>query len=196
MEDSADIDSWVSRRLAKFRSDRHITLAQLADQTGISAAHLSRLEGGTRQPSIASLLQIAQAYGVSLSHLVEGPDDKEYHLVRAGAAMEHQGEEGLYAVLSGPDAAIAVVQFELPGGNRTTPATHSGEEWLHIVAGEIQLDLADKAIALQVGDSIHFDSARTHKLINTGRRSATVLIASTAAAVPVHHPVPAHRPSS
>jgi DNA-binding XRE family transcriptional regulator len=55
-----DVDVWVARRLKELRGERGITLTALAEQTGISAAHLSRLEKGERQPSIGSLLQIAR----------------------------------------------------------------------------------------------------------------------------------------
>jgi transcriptional regulator with XRE-family HTH domain len=187
----ADIDLWVARRLKQLRAERGITLTALAEQTGISAAHLSRLEKGDRQPSIGSLLQISRVYGVSVSELVQDQDEEEYHLVRAGEATRHPGQDGVYTVLSGSGAAIAVVRVELPGGRRTKEAKHIGEEWLHVLSGVIELALAGQEIRLSAGDSVHFDSGRPHRLTNTSEDSATVLIASTAATMPMHHPVPA-----
>jgi transcriptional regulator with XRE-family HTH domain len=189
----ADIDLWVARRLKELRAERGITLTALAEQTGISAAHLSRLEKGDRQPSIGSLLQISRVYGVSVSDLVQDRDEGDYHLVRADQATRHPGEDGAYTVLSGSGAAIAVVRVELPGGRRTKEARHVGEEWLHVLSGVVDLELAGQGIHLSAGDSVHFDSGRPHQLTNTGMDRATVLIASTAAAMPTHHPVPALR---
>jgi transcriptional regulator with XRE-family HTH domain len=188
-----DIDLWVARRLKELRAGRGITLTELAEQTGISAAHLSRLEKGDRQPSIGSLLQISRVYGVSVSELVQDQDEEDYHLVRAGEATRHPGQDGTYTVLSGSSTAIAVVRVELPGGRRTKEARHAGEEWLHVLSGTIKLALAGQDIHLPAGDSVHFDSGRPHQLTNTGEDSASVLIASTAATVPMHHPVPARK---
>jgi transcriptional regulator with XRE-family HTH domain len=194
MNSSSDLDVWVSRRLKELRAERGITLTTLAEQTGISAAHLSRLEKGDRQPSIGSLLQIARVYGVSVSQLVQEQEEEDYHLVRAGTEVAHQGPDGLYTVLSGRASSIAIVRVELAAGKRTREAKHAGEEWLHILAGEIKFSLATESIAMKTGDSIHFDSARLHRLANTGKKNASVLIASTAATMPMHHPVPGSKP--
>ena len=53
--DADATDLRVSARLRELRSERGITLSALAEQTGISAPHLSRLEKGERQPSIGAL---------------------------------------------------------------------------------------------------------------------------------------------
>lgn len=190
---SAEIDLWVARRLKELRAERGITLTALAHQTGISAAHLSRLEKGDRQPSIGSLLQIARVYGVSVSDLVQDQDKDDYYLVRADEAARHPGPDGVYTVLSGPASAIAVVQVELPGGRRTAEAKHMGEEWLHLLSGTVVLALEGRDVPLSAGDSIHFDSGRPHKLTNAGQTATTILIASTAATMPMHHPVPARK---
>jgi transcriptional regulator with XRE-family HTH domain len=56
MAEDADIDRQVAARLRQIRLDRGLTLARLAEVTGLSAAHLSRIETGERQPSVGSLL--------------------------------------------------------------------------------------------------------------------------------------------
>jgi transcriptional regulator with XRE-family HTH domain len=58
-------------RLARIRRQHGLTLEELARRSGLSAAYLSRVESGQRQPSLASLLSVAEAYGVSLGSLVD-----------------------------------------------------------------------------------------------------------------------------
>ena len=181
----------MSRRLRELRAERNLTLAALAKQTGISAPHLSRLEKGERQPSIGGLLQIARVYGVSLSELVEEDREEDFHMLRAADTVHRDTGNGVFTVLSGPRAAISVVRVELPVGNGTQPARHDGEEWLHILAGSVELQIDERDVCLSEGDSVHFDSSRLHKLSAVGECAATVLIASTAATMPMHHPVPA-----
>ncbi|MEV5530138.1 helix-turn-helix domain-containing protein [Streptomyces prunicolor] len=186
-----DTDLWVAQRLKDMRGERGITLTTLAEQTGISSAHLSRLEKGVRKPSIGSLLQIARVYGVSISELVQEPDQDDFHLVRADAAMTRDGQDGRYTVLSGSRETMSVVRVELAAGKNTKTARHVGEEWLHVLSGAITLDISGVSLELDTGDSVHFDSSKEHRLTNKDDVVATVLIASTAATVPMRHPIPA-----
>jgi transcriptional regulator with XRE-family HTH domain len=188
--DSEDVDLLVARRLHALRRERGVTLTALAAQTGFSAAHLSRLEKGERQPSIAALLHLARVYGVPVSTLVDAQDDGSYHVVRAADAVTHHSHDGKYTVLSGSRAALAVVRLELPAGQRSDIARHPGEEWLHVLAGKVTLSLAGAELILGQADSVHFDSSLSHQLATPARHPATVLIASTSATVPMQHPIP------
>src|ERR1700692_3889476 len=51
------------------RETRGLTLEQAAESSGISKSHLSRLESSERQPSVASLLALSDAYGVPVGVL-------------------------------------------------------------------------------------------------------------------------------
>ncbi|WP_329062795.1 helix-turn-helix domain-containing protein [Amycolatopsis sp. NBC_01480] len=185
-----DVDLRVSGRLRELRGQRGLTLSALAGQTGISAPHLSRLEKGERQPSIGALLQLARVYGVSVSHLVEEHEEDDLSIVRAGDAPVHRGQDGRYTVLSGPRSTISVVRIELTPGKPTKVAEHVGEEWLHVEAGTVRLTVDGRKETLSAGDSVHFDSARSHRLSAAEGEPAVVLIASTAATMPMRHPVP------
>ncbi|MFJ5265157.1 cupin domain-containing protein [Streptomyces sp. NPDC088387] len=87
-----------------------------------------------------------------------------------------------------------MIRVELEPGRSTKDAKHAGQEWLHVVSGDVVLRLTGKDIAMSAGDSLHFDSSKVHRLSNRTERSATVLVASTAATTPMHHPVPAAKP--
>jgi len=188
--DSADVDLLVARRLHALRRERGVTLTDLAAQTGMSAAHLSRLEKGERQPSISALLQIARVYGVPVSSLVDDQDNGSYRVVRAADTVARHGRDGTYTILSGARATLSVVRLELAAGQRSGTARHAGEEWLHVLAGEVTLVLGDEQLSLEAADSVHFDSSLTHQLAARGKRPAAVLIVSTSATAPMQHPVP------
>jgi quercetin dioxygenase-like cupin family protein len=187
MAEDADIDRLVAARLRQVRLDRGLTLSRLAEVTGISAAHLSRIETGERQPSVGSLLQLARAYGTSIGALVENSPERDYHLVRAGAATVHESGGGRYQVLSGPQTLLAVVTLELVAGGSTDEARHAGEEWLHALDGPVLLRLDKHEITLGTGDSVQFESSAAHSLHNEGKRSARALIVSSASSL--RHPV-------
>jgi transcriptional regulator with XRE-family HTH domain len=60
----------IAESLHEERVRAGLTLEQLARRADLSTAHLSRLESGDRQPSVAALLSLARALGVSLSWLL------------------------------------------------------------------------------------------------------------------------------
>ena len=64
----------VGPRLRRVRTQRDVTLTELAAATGISKSTLSRLESGQRKPSLELLLPIAQAHRIPLDELVGAPD--------------------------------------------------------------------------------------------------------------------------
>lgn len=79
----AAVDRWssisavlaeVGPRLRRVRTQRDVTLTELAEATGISKSTLSRLESGQRKPSLDLLLPIAQAHRIPLDELVGAPD--------------------------------------------------------------------------------------------------------------------------
>ncbi|MEY9776943.1 transcriptional regulator with XRE-family HTH domain [Arthrobacter sp. MW3 TE3886] len=73
---SDDLDNTLSAvgpRLKRLRLRRDVTLADLAEQTGISASTLSRLEAGLRRPTLEQLLPLARVHGVTLDELVDAP---------------------------------------------------------------------------------------------------------------------------
>src|SRR3954468_5430952 len=64
----------VGPRLKRVRSDRGVTLTDVAERTGISKSTLSRLENGQRKPSLELLLPLAEVYRVPLDDLVGAPE--------------------------------------------------------------------------------------------------------------------------
>src|SRR5277367_1454749 len=62
--------SSLAEGLREERTRAGLTLEQLAERADLSTAHLSRLESGARQPSVAALIALARALGVSVSMLL------------------------------------------------------------------------------------------------------------------------------
>src|ERR1700722_4338648 len=60
-------------RLRELRLRRGGALEELAARGGLSKAHLSRLESGERQASIAVILTFSRVFNVSLASLFESP---------------------------------------------------------------------------------------------------------------------------
>ena len=73
----------LTERLAQARKARGLSQADAAERLNVSRQAISRWETGVGTPSLDSLIQMSQLYGVSLNELVYGPETAQ---PREGAA--------------------------------------------------------------------------------------------------------------
>ena len=65
----------IGPAIRKLRHEQEMTLDDLAEQAGISASHLSRLERGQTLPSFTVLAGIAHVLGVSIDEFAQLEQD-------------------------------------------------------------------------------------------------------------------------
>lgn len=58
---------FIGRKIKEFRKLSKMTQAQLAEKTGISETHMSKIEIGSNAPSIENFLKIAEVLNIPLS---------------------------------------------------------------------------------------------------------------------------------
>ena len=63
----------IGQRLKRLRLERGLSQRELA-APGVSYAYISRIEAGTRQPSVKALRRLASKLGVSADYLETGSD--------------------------------------------------------------------------------------------------------------------------
>jgi transcriptional regulator with XRE-family HTH domain len=172
----------LGSRLKAMRESREWTLENLADRCGLSKAFLSRLEGGSRQPSMVALKAIADAFAVSISALFEQPDDTAECIIIRGGSTGPKTANGLtYLPLSSSTKPFNLhpISVTVPANRAGTEVyRHVGEEWLYVVSGRLRLFIDGKPHVLEEGDSAHFDSRLPHRLdALDGKDARAILVA-------------------
>ena len=151
----------VGPRLKRVRTQRNITLVDLAAATGISKSTLSRLESGQRKPSLELLLPIAQAHKIPLDELVGAPEvgDPRIHL-------KPQARNGRVVVpLTRQPGALQAWKVVIPPDRKKPELrTHEGYEWLYVLNGRLRLILGDRDLVLSSGEAAEFDTHLPHRL--------------------------------
>lgn len=174
----------LPQRLRAARARQGWTLEQAAGRAGLSVPHLSRLESGGRQPSIAVLVALAAAYGAPVGALLGDDEAAAPTAVIRGATVPLVEGDGLtYASLTGrlPAPVLQALRVTIPVGRiKRGYAQHPGEEWLLVRAGRLRLDLDGEEAVLEVGDAAHFDAAVPHRLAAAGRQDAEVVLVAAA----------------
>ncbi|MFI1919901.1 helix-turn-helix domain-containing protein [Nocardia sp. NPDC020380] len=177
----SEIDTgWIGRRIAKLRAERGWTLAALAARVELSTTQLSRIESAARQPSIGTLIELARAFGVTLSELVDGEETSRYHLTRSKDRTTREIAGGQASTLSGRYPGLDALLLTLERGASIPEARHAGEELLCVLTGTVDLTIdTEKLTALTAGDTVHFPADLPHIVSNTGEDTAEVLIVAT-----------------
>ncbi len=149
----------VGPRLKRIRAQRGVTLAELAEATGISKSTLSRLEAGQRRPNLELLLPIAQAHQVPLDQLVGAPEVGDPRV--RFTPRNHKGRI-VVPLTRQPGALQAWKAIIPPEQNDPEIRTHEGYEWLYVLSGQMRLILADRDIIMGPGEAAEFDTRLPH----------------------------------
>jgi transcriptional regulator with XRE-family HTH domain len=186
--DVADDDQRVAAWIRAYRLRRNLTLAQLSELSGVSVGHLSRLENGSRTPTVRLLLQLARALGVSIGELVgETSEQSIVHISRSVDRRTIEADDTSLQSLSDPSLrALQAVELSLHPGRVGEPATHAGEEWIYVLSGAIELDLNGSVCALGADDAVHFRADVPHSLRNPHAEGAKVLIVNSLESPSLH----------
>lgn len=162
----------VGPRLQRLRARRNITLAALAEMTGISKSTLSRLENGQRRPTLDLLLALSRAYRVPLDDLVGAPAVGDPR-VRMKAGRVHG--RAVIPLTRQPDGMQAW-KIVIPASKvNSVPRAHDGHEWIYVLSGRVRLVLGDDDWVLSAGEVAEFDTRVPHWFGSTGDGPSEIL---------------------
>lgn len=170
----------VAPQLRALRRRASLTLEAAARAAGLSAAHLSRLETGQRQPSLPMLLALARIYGTTVSELLGETVAERDAIVRAADMEPTKAGGWTYWQAGAPGRGMQALRVHVPFGSQgDIVRVHPGEEWLHVLQGRLRLRLGDTAQVLAPGDSAHFDSLTPHRIAAADQSGAELLFVHT-----------------
>jgi transcriptional regulator with XRE-family HTH domain len=170
----------VTALLRAVRNQRGLTLAALAQQTGLTKSYLSKIERGHSTPSIAVALKVAKALDVDVGRLFSGEAAQEKITVeRATRNAAGERYRVLAASLLGKSMSPFVVRPTEKLSDDPHPE-HAGQEFMFVHAGNVELDYGDQTFTLGPGDSAYFDTSISHKIRAVGAEPAQVVVVAHA----------------
>jgi transcriptional regulator with XRE-family HTH domain len=162
----------VGPRLKRLRIRRGVTLAALAEATGISKSTLSRLESGQRRPSLELLLPISQAHQVPLDELVGAPEVGD---PRVRLTPRSRNGRTVIPLTRHPGALQAWKSVIPADQSEPDPCTHEGYEWLYVLSGRLRLVVADHDLVMGPGEAAEFDTRLPHWFGSAGHGPVEIL---------------------
>lgn len=161
-------ESPLGPRLRSLRTQRGLTLVQLAALSGLSHPFLSQLERGLARPSMASLDKIAMALATSVVELLADERDES---AAAGVSIVH-AEDGVVGgfgsgtgrvLVDGARRPFRPIEYTGENTDWGEVIVHAEDEFLHVIEGRIELELGGVRYLLGPRDSAYTPGGTGHR---------------------------------
>lgn len=160
--------------IKKFRTEKNMSLRQLAEASGVSISQISKIETGKGDTTVGNLIKIAKVLDVPASKIInetEGP-----HVLRPlrkgeGFSIGRQvAKDPRFREIFLNIRRDAVMQPEVmfipPGATSGRPLTHDGEEFFYVLKGRVRFAVAERTFEMEEGDSFYFNCTIPHMWCN------------------------------
>ena len=171
----------IAERLRGLRDSLDLSIAQVAEKSGISEADFIRYESGTSDIPISFICQVAQTFGIETTTLISGeePHAKAYFITRKGTGVSVERTRAYkYQALASGFRHANMEPFEVtvePNDSPVTLNSHHGQEYDYILEGSLQLHIGGSDLILNEGDSIYFDATYPHGMKALGGQKVKFL---------------------
>jgi transcriptional regulator with XRE-family HTH domain len=173
----------IGRRLRWLRSERGMTILELAAKAGVSSGNVSQIERGASNPSINTLHKLRAALGVNLWAFLE--DDKrqsvgESPYIRRShdrpriVAGTNQLTKELLSPRDNNELRFMILTVP-PGAQGGEFLSGPGDKGGYVLSGKVELSIGDEVSELGVGDSFQFKSTIRHQVANRWAEEAKLI---------------------
>jgi transcriptional regulator with XRE-family HTH domain len=179
----------LGAKVRHLRTARELTIAQLAEQAGVSSGLISQIERGNSNPSIKTLQRLRAVLGVNLWEFLDdrsstasadasAPEASKFVRRKADRPRIVVGATRLVKELLSPrnDRNLRFMFISLPpGGESEDVIIGQGEKGGLVTQGQVRLTVGSEDSDLVEGDSFQFPSSIAHKLSNPYEHPAQVI---------------------
>ncbi len=175
-------DAELGAALRQARNALGLSLAQVAEATGVSRSLLSLIETGRSDITIGRLSRLAKLYDIRLADLVPEPRHPDPLVVRADdrRAMHYEAEGIDVEILTpeGPHAMHARLTTLPPNAAMKDFIVQTNEIFVFVLEGKVRTEFADgREIVLDTGDSAAYVSGESgHRHINLSDETTRMIV--------------------
>lgn len=170
----------IGEKLRQMRLQRGLTQEDMADRCELSKGFISQVERNLASPSIATLMDMLECLGSSLSQFFSEAKDEKIVFAPQDMFVKEDAE-GLRGSITWlvPDAqknSMEPILVELDEAGESYPLPpHEGEEFGYVLSGSIHLVMGEKKTRVRTGCSFCIHPRETHCIVNAGKTKAKVL---------------------
>lgn len=184
----------------ELRKARQMTLANLAEASGVSISHLSAIERGTVNPTLGKITRIAEGLGVpeewffsfrpgsgalERRYVVRSGHRRNLNLLYGETVEEAGYSDALLSSSIGGGFHMGLSDYP-PYSEAVMDELYSreGEQHGFVLEGELVLRLEDEEITVRAGDSFSFPGEVLHSTRNKSAHPARLIWANSPVIIP------------
>src|SRR3954470_10187220 len=166
----------VGREIRRWRGTRQLTLARVAERSGLNIGYLSQIENEKAVPSLDALVSIARALDVPVAWLLldSTPAPRVVRAAERPRVSDQMPE--LTEVDAGTSRDLCIIEAVVPPGRSTGVHAHAGDEHHVILSGRWRMTPGDHTAELGPGDYLAWDPSVPHDVENIGDEPGRMLI--------------------
>ncbi|MGD1012309.1 MAG: cupin domain-containing protein [Acidimicrobiales bacterium] len=164
----------LASNLRRLRGARGLTLEGLAKRAGVSRGMLIQIEQRRVNPTLATLVRLGEALDIGLAELVELGARQGARVISRDEAVNlwssENGSSGRLLVGSEQLEHIELWDWRLAPGDKNVAEAHLAgtKEIIHVLAGDLVLDVGGESYDVTAGESIVFSADADHCYENKG----------------------------
>jgi transcriptional regulator with XRE-family HTH domain len=173
----------IGSKIKRLRMENGLTQEELADRCELTKGFISQLEREMTSPSIATLCDILEALGTTLSEFFEEESDEKIVFKQEDTFVKHEEDLHMsihWVIPNAQKNEMEPILVELePHGITYKDTPHAGEEFGYVLEGEIELFHGKRKLVVKKGESFYFKPNKEHYIKNKISRVSKVLWVST-----------------
>lgn len=168
----------VGGQIRRRRHERNLTLAAVAEVTGLNIGYLSQLENDKASPSLETLAALADALDVPIAWFLldQSIGPRMVRAVERPQRAMPQGGGAMSQIDGGIARDIAIFEGEMPPGYRTGFHAHPGDEHHIVMSGRLRITQGEAVVEAGPGDYVLLDGTLPHDAETVGDEPARLLI--------------------
>jgi transcriptional regulator with XRE-family HTH domain len=174
------IEQRIAAHLKQRRLGSGLSLADLAERSGVSRAMISKVERSAASPTAALLGRLCNGLGLTLSSLIANAEQSSSPLVKAkDQATWQDPDTGLTRTMISADSAVEIVRIDLPPD---ASVSYDPQRYLryeqHVVPikGRLQLTVGEKEYQLGPWDCLLMPTNFPLRFHNRGKVGCRYLV--------------------
>lgn len=161
--EAKSVDDTVRKRLRDLRTQRGLTLQDVAARASIDVSTLSRLESGKRRLALDHLPRLAAALAVSTDELLREPESDDPRV--RGSSHTRHGVTYWPLTRHGATGGRHTFKVRVSTKRNKPPAelpVHEGQEWMYVLSGNLRLVLGERDFVIKPGEAVEFSTWTPH----------------------------------
>lgn len=162
----------IGARIKQLRQINGLAQADLAERAGLTKGAISQIERNLTSPSIANLFEILSALNETPSSFFADVDEEKVLFRKTDALPSEVTGYKTFDTLLPKSRYRSIVSYRamISSGRQTPPEpAQEGENYVHVLAGRLGLQLGKVSYVARKGESLYFSGEQEFSFSNKGK---------------------------